>query len=145
MPSLVDSPQVMSEGSWRLGVLLDDQVSDEQADRLAAVFGGQLGGPMEALTPLVGGQLGVERVPMEVAHENGTHCIKVGGDGRLEVQEIMPLGKENVEPARFVGILRPAGDDFAIAKATWLRISAFGIEFDGPGRSAFASPFGWAA
>lgn len=143
--AMVDSPKVMSDGNWRLGVLVDDQASDEQAERLAAVFGGQLGGPMEALAPLVGEQLGLERVPMEVSHENGTHRIKVGGDGELEVQEIVPFGKENGEPARLVGIFHPAGDDFAIAKATRSRISAFGIDFAFEGMSAFASRFSWAA
>ena len=140
-----DTPKVMSEGNWRLGVLIDDKASDEQAEKLAAVFGGQLGGPMEALGPLVGEQLGVERVAMEVSHENGTHRIRVGEDGEVEVQEIVPFGKENGEPARLVGIFHPAGDDFAIARATKSRLSAFGMEFAYEGRSGFASPFAWAA
>jgi hypothetical protein len=140
-----DTPKVMSEGNWRLGVLIDDKASDEQADKLAAVFGGQLGGPMEALGPLVGEQLGVERVPMEVSHENGTHRIKVGEDGEVEVTEIVPFGKEDGQPARLVGIFHPAGDDFAIARATKSRVSAFGMQFAYEGRSAFASPFAWSA
>ena len=143
--AMADTPKVMSEGNWRLGVLIDDKASDEQADKLGAVFGGQLGGPMEALAPLVGEQLGVERVPMEVSHENGTHRIKVGDDGELEVTEIVPFGKENGEPARLVGIFHPAGDDFAIAKSTKSRLSAFGMDFSYEGRSAFASRFSWAA
>jgi hypothetical protein len=143
--AVVDSPKVMTEGNWRLGVLIDDRASDEQVDKLAAVFGGQLGGPMEALAPLVGEQLGLERVPMEVSHESGTHRITVGGDGELEVQEIVPFGKENGQPARLVGIFHPAGDDLAIARATKSRISAFGIDFAFEGGSAFANPFSWAA
>jgi hypothetical protein len=140
-----DTPKVMSEGNWRLGVLIDDKASDEQADKLAAVFGGQLGGPMEALGPLVGELLGVERIPMEVSHENGIHRIKVGDDGEVEVTEIVPFGKEDGQPARLVGVFHPAGDDFAIARATKSRLSAFGMEFAYEGRSGFASPFAWAA
>jgi hypothetical protein len=139
-----DTPKVMSEGNWRLGVLIDDRASDEQADKLAAVFSGQVGGPMEALAPLVSEQLGVERASMEVSHENGTHRIRVA-DGEIEVQEIVPFGKENGEPVRLVGIFHPAGDDFAIAKATKSSASAFGIDVAFEGRSAFASPFAWAA
>jgi hypothetical protein len=140
-----DTPKVMSDGDWRLGVLIDEEASDEQADKLTAVFSGQIGGPMEALGPLVGEQLGVERVPMEVFHENGTHRIKVGDDGEIEVREIVPFGKENGEPARLVGIFHPAGDDFAIAQATKSSLSAFGLDFGYEGRSGFASPFSWAA
>jgi hypothetical protein len=140
-----DTPKVMSEGNWRLGVLIDERASEEQADKLAAVFGGQLGGPMEALAPLVGEQLGAERAPMEVSHDDGIHRIRVGDDGEVEVQEIVPFGKEDGQPARLVGIFHPAGDDFAIAKATKSNVSAFGIEFAYEGRSGFASPFAWAA
>ncbi len=135
----------MSEGNWRLGVLIDDQASDEQADKLAAVFGGQLGGPMEALGPLVSEQLGLQRVPMEVSHENGTHRIKVGDDGEVAVQEVVPFGKENGEPARLVGIFHPAGDDLTIATATTSHVSAFGIDFAFEGGSGFANSFSWAA
>jgi hypothetical protein len=100
---------------------------------------------MGALAPLVGEQLGLERVAMEVTHEGGTHRIKVGEDGEIEVQELVPFGKEDGTPARLVGIFHPAGDDFAIAKSTTSRISAFGIDFAFEGRSAFASAFSWAA
>src|SRR5438093_2704905 len=40
---VADTPKVMTEGNWRLGVFIDDGASDEEADKLAAVFGGQLG------------------------------------------------------------------------------------------------------
>ena len=140
-----DTPKVMSEGNWRLGVLIDANASDEQAEKLGAVFGGQLGGPMEALAPLIGEQLGVERMAMEVSHENGTHRVKVGDDGEVAVEEIVPWGKENGEPAKLTGIFHPAGEEFTIAKATTSRVSAFGIDIAFEGRSAFANPFSWAA
>ena len=141
---VVDTPKVMSEGNWRFGVLIDAKASEEQAEKLGAVFGGQLGGPMEALGPLVTEQLGVDRVAMEVSHENGTHRIKVGDDGELEVQELVSFGKEDGEPARLKNIFHPAGEDLTIAKATKSHVSAFGIDFAFEGRSAFANPFAWA-
>jgi hypothetical protein len=51
--AIVDTPKVMSEGNWRLGVFVDEKASDEQAEKLVGVFSGQLGGPMQALAPLV--------------------------------------------------------------------------------------------
>jgi hypothetical protein len=142
---VVDTPKVMSEGNWRLGVLIDDAASDEQAEKLGAVFGGQLGGPMEALGPLVGEQLGVDRVAMELSHENGTHRIKVGDDGVVEVKEVVSFGKEDGEPARLTGIFHPAGEELTVARATESHLSVFGIDFSFEGRSAFANPFAWAA
>ena len=142
---VVDTPKVMSEGNWRLGLLIDESASDEQAEKLGAVFGGPLGGPMGALGPLVSEVLGVERVPLEVSHDNGTHRVKVGDDGVVEVREVVPFGKEGNEPARLSGIFHPAGNDFAIAKATESHVSAFGIDFAFEGGSGFANPFAWAA
>jgi hypothetical protein len=143
--AMIETPKVMSEGNWRLGVLIDDHASDEQVEKLAAVFGGQLGGPMEALGPLVGEQLGLERVPMEVSHENGTHRIKLGDGGEVEVQEVVPFGKENGEPAKLTGVFHPGGETLTIAKATKSQVSAFGIDFAFEGGSGFANPFSWAA
>ena len=143
--AIADTPKVMSEGNWRLGVLIDEKASDEQAEKLGAVFGGQLGGPMEALGPLVGEQLGVERVAMNVSHDNGTHRIELGDGDQVEVQEIVSLGREGGQPARLTNIFHPAGEDLTIAKATKSHVSALGIDFAFEGRSAFASKFSWAA
>src|SRR5213595_1286348 len=64
--AVADTPKVMSDGNWRLGVVIDAAASDEQAEKLGGVFSGALGGPMEAMGPLVGESLGVERAPIEV-------------------------------------------------------------------------------
>jgi hypothetical protein len=143
--ALIETPKVVSEGNWRIGVLIDDEASDEQADKLGTVFSGQLGGPMEALGPLVGEQLGVERVSMEVSHDSGTHRIKLGDDGEVAVEEVVSLGKDDGLPARLVGVFHPAGSDLTIARATTSHVSAFGIDFAFEGSSGFANPFAWAA
>src|ERR1051326_3694989 len=52
--AVADTPKVMTEGNWRLGVFVDSRASDEQADKLVGVFSGQLGGPMGGLGPLGG-------------------------------------------------------------------------------------------
>ena len=57
---IIDTPKVMTDGNWRLGMFIDDGASDEQFEKLSGVFSGQLGGPMAALGPLVGEVLGVE-------------------------------------------------------------------------------------
>ncbi len=44
--AIADTPKVMTDGNWRLGVFVDEQATDEQLDKLVKVFSGQLGGPM---------------------------------------------------------------------------------------------------
>jgi hypothetical protein len=142
--AVAETPKVMTEGNWRLGVLMDESASDEQAEKLGAVFSGQLGGPMEALGPLVGEQLGVERVPMEFSSENGRHTLTIGDKGRLDVEDVVPFGVESGEPAKLSGIFHPAGSTLTIAKATdESKLSVFGIEPGGPGKSGFSAPFAW--
>ena len=141
---IADTPKVMTEGNWRVGALIDDEASDQQADRLVAVFGGQLGGPMAALAPLVGELLGVERAPFQIREEGLRHAVAIGDAVDFEIEDVVPFGVETGRPARLVGVFHPVGSDFALAEATRSRINAFGIEF--LGRSALsASEFSWAA
>jgi hypothetical protein len=142
--AIADSPKVMAEGNWRLGVFIDAAASDEQAEKLGAVFGGQLGGPMEALGPLVSENLGVERLPIEVSEDGLRHSVKIGDVVDFEVEDIVPFGSESGEPARLAGIFHPAGSELVVSRATRSRIDAFGISYEG--RSGFSSSsFSWAA
>jgi len=142
--AVADTPKVRSEGNWRLGVFIDESASDQQAEKLGAVFGGQLGGPMEALGPLVSENLGVERAPIEVREEGLRHSVKIGDAVDFEVEDIVSFGVESGEPARLTGIFHPAGSELTIAKATRSSISAFGIEYEG--KAGFSSShFSWAA
>ena len=52
--AIADTPKVMTEGNWRLGVFVDDRAPDDQAEKLIAVFSGRLGGPIAGIAPLVG-------------------------------------------------------------------------------------------
>ena len=142
--AVCDTPKVMSEGNWRLGVVIDADASDEQAEKLGGVFSGALGGPMEALGPLVGEDLGLERLPIEV-HEDGlTHSVRIGDEIDFEIEDIVPFGVETGEPVKITGIFHPAGSEFTVSRATRSKINAFGIQYEA--KAGFsASEFAWAA
>jgi hypothetical protein len=141
--AIADTPKVMTDGNWRLGVFIDASASDEQAAKLGGVFSGALGGPMEALGPLVGENLGVQRAPIEVREEGLRHSVKIGDAVDFEVEDIVPFGVESGQPARLTGIFHPAGSELNVAHATRSKIDAFGISYEG--RSAFStSQFSWA-
>jgi hypothetical protein len=142
--AIADTPKVMTDGNWRLGVFIDAAATDEQAEKLGAVFGGQLGGPMEMLAPLVSESLGVERAVIEVREEGLRHSVKIGDVIDFEVEDVVPFGVESGEPARLVGIFHPASSELTISRATRSRINAFGIEYEG--KAGFSSSqFSWAA
>src|SRR4029453_3371439 len=98
---------VMTDGGWRLGMFVDEGATDEQVDMLAAVFGGQKGGPMALLAPLVGEVLGVERAPIEVVEEGLSHSVRIGDAIDFEVVDVVPFGVETGEPARLTGLFHP--------------------------------------
>ena len=142
--AIAETPKVMTEGNWRLGVFVDEKASDEQSDKLVQVFGGQLGGPMEALGPLVGEMLGVERAAIEIDDDGLRHSVRVGDAIDFEIEDIVPFGVETGEPVRFQGMFHPVGSNLTIAEATRSRINAFGIEYEGKTGLSTAE-FSWAA
>ena len=125
-------------------MFVDDQASDEQMEKLAAVFSGQKGGPMEGITPLVGEVLGVERAPFEVMEDGLSHAVKIGDAVDFEIEDIVPFGIETGEPVRFQGMFHPAGSNLTIAEARRSAIDAFGIAFEGKAGLS-TSQFAWAA
>ena len=142
--AVADSPRVMSEGNWRLGVFIDAAATDAQAEKLGEVFSGALGGPMEALGPLVGEHLGVERAPIEVREDGLRHSVRIGDAVDFEIEDVVPFGVESGEPARLTGIFHPAGSELTVAHATRSKIDAFGIAYEG--KAGFStSEFSWAA
>jgi hypothetical protein len=142
--AIADTPKVMTEGNWRLGVFIDEKATDDQADKLVAVFGGQLGGPMAGLAPLVGEMLGVERVPIEVVDDGLRHSVRIGDAIDFEIEDIVPFGIETGKPVRFDGMFHPVGSNLTMAEAKRSRISAFGIEYEGK-TGLSTSEFSWAA
>lgn len=146
LAAVAESGRYMHEGNWKLGVLIDDAASDEQAEKLGAVFSGELGGPMEALSGLIGEQLGIERVPMEFASSDGKHRLKLGDLGQAVVVDVVPLGSQSGAPARLSGIFHPVGSELTIAQsAENSGVKVFGIEFGGGGKAGFSHSFAWSA
>jgi hypothetical protein len=141
---IIDTPKVMTDGNWKLGMFIDEGASDEQADKLGKVFGGQLGGPMAGLVPLVGEVLGVERARIELIDDGLSHTVRVGDAIDFEVRDIVPFGVETGEPVRFAGMFHPVGSDLTMAEAQRSRINAFGIEYEGK-TGLSASEFSWAS
>jgi hypothetical protein len=141
---VADTPKVMTEGNWRLGMFVDDGASDEQVQKLSAVFSGQVGGPMAGLAPLIGEVLGVERAPIEVVEEGLSHSVRIGEAIDFEVEDIVPFGVETGQPVRFDGMFHPVASNLTMAEAKRSKIDAFGIQYEGKSGLS-TSEFSWAA
>ena len=143
---VADAPQVMAEGNWRLGMVMDAAASPEQAAGLGAVFGGQAGGPMAGLVPLIGEMLGMETAPIEYVDDGRRHSLKVGELIDIEIEDYIPpqlLPDGDVE--MLTGMFHPANSTLTIASATRSQVSVFGLDFANNGKNGHSAPFSWSA
>ena len=102
---VVDSPKKMLDGGWRVGLIIDDKASKEQADKLTGVFAGKMGGPMANIAPLIGELLGIERLPIEYADHGNRHRIKIGDAIAIEVEDY--AAQEGGETTKVSGVGHP--------------------------------------
>src|SRR5438270_861410 len=141
---IADTPKVMTDGNWRVGVFIDADATDEQADKLGQVFTGQLGGPMAGIAPLVGEVVGVERAQIEFSDDGLRHVVRAGDAIDFEIEDIVPFGVETGQPVRFSGMFHPVGSDLTMAEAKRSEINAFGISYEGKTGLSKAD-FSWVA
>ena len=140
---VADSPKQMTDGKWRVGVIIDDKASKEQVDKLAGVFSGAMGGPMANLAPLFGEVLGVEQQSIDYHEKGGHHGIRIGRDIAIEVDDFTPEGLSG--PTQLVNVAHPTNTTVTVARPSEGHIKAFGIEFETTGKSAFSAPYKWSA
>jgi hypothetical protein len=86
---VLDAPQQMSEGNWRVGMFMDDRASDEQAEKLGGIFSGQMGGPLANVVPLISENLGMEVASIEHFDDGLRHRVKVGDAIEMEIEDLV--------------------------------------------------------
>jgi hypothetical protein len=142
---VADTPPVMADGNWRVGLVIDAAASPEQAEKLGAVFGGQAGGPMALLSPLIGELIGMESAPIEYVNNGRVHSIRVGELIDIEIEDFVPPQTPDGDVERLTGMFHPANSTLTIAKANRSRVDAFGLSFANEGKNGHWAPFSWAA
>ena len=143
---VADTPPVMAEGNWRVGVVMDAAASPEQAAGLGSIFGGAAGGPMAGLAPLISEMRGIETAPIEYVDDGRRHSLRVGDLMDIEIEDFVPpqlLPDGDVE--LLTGMFHPANSTLTIAQAKRSRVSVFGLEFANEGKNGHSAPFSWAA
>lgn len=142
---VADTPAVMSEGNWRVGVVMDEAASPEQAEKLGAVFGGQVGGPMAMLSPLITEHLGMESATIDYVDRGRVHSVKVGALIDIEIEDFVAPMNPSGEVERLTGMFHPASSTLTIAKANRSRVDVFGMSFANEGKNGHWAPFSWAS
>jgi hypothetical protein len=69
---------VLTPGSWRSVLLIDDRASDEQFEKIRQAFQGECGGPLADLAGLVAEWIAVERAPIRHETQAGQGTLEIG-------------------------------------------------------------------
>ncbi|MGH2381012.1 MAG: DUF1326 domain-containing protein [Candidatus Limnocylindria bacterium] len=139
-----DSPRMMIEGGWRVGMFMDDRATSEQAEKLGAVFSGQMGGPMGGLGPLIGEFLGSEPARMDYRVDGRRRSLTIGDRARIDVEEVTSPADPEADAPKITGAtVHPAGAPLTVARGD-SRVDAFGVHFTNEGKSGFTTQFSWA-
>src|SRR5712692_750425 len=70
------TPEEMGKGNWSVGLVTDARATAEQRDAMTAIASGAAGGPMAALSGLIGKFLGVESAPIAFDRAGAKWSVK---------------------------------------------------------------------
>jgi hypothetical protein len=140
---VLDAPQQMSEGNWRVGMFMDDRASAEQAEKLGGIFSGQMGGPLANVVPLISENLGMEVAAIEYSDDGRRHRVKVGDAIDVEIEDVVsPFDPDGPLP-RLTETKHPANSELTPARTLTARVEGRGIDYSADGKSGFSTPFSW--
>jgi hypothetical protein len=139
------TPEAMGKGNWQVGIVVDDRASAEQQGAIAAIASGAAGGPMAALSGLVGRFLGMHTASIQFDRQGHKWSVRAKDAVEMKGIGVVGISPEATEPVHFAYTGHPAADRFAIAHACESHIHALGISWDdisGKNNAQYA-PFAW--
>jgi hypothetical protein len=139
------TPGAMANGDWSVGLIADQRASAEQRDAITAIASGAAGGPMAALSGLVGRFLGVESAPIRFDRSGARWSVEAPGLVDMAAEGVTGLDPGATEPIHLDNTGHPAADRFALARALKTHVNALGLKVDdatGTNNGQYA-PFSW--
>jgi hypothetical protein len=119
-------PSNLTAGGWKLGVVVDEGASDEQANAAERIFKGEDGGPFADFAALTDEWLGMERAPVSLS--DGDRPSASIGDSSMTFEPLEgPPGSDTQATVR--NAMFGFAPEFRIGRAPG-KMSNLGIEFD---------------
>ncbi len=139
------TPEAMGKGNWSVGLLADERASVEQRDAITAIASGAAGGPMAALSGLIGTFLGVQSAPIRFNRSGATWSVIAPNFVDMAAAGARGINPGATEPLHLDHTGHPAADRFALAHASKSHVHALGLDWDdvsGTNNGQYA-PFSW--
>jgi hypothetical protein len=137
------TPEEMGKGNWSVGLVTDARATAEQRDAMTAIASGAAGGPMAALSGLIGNFLGAQPAPIVFDRQGATWSVKAS-----TFVDMAATGAKGLNPdaeLQFKNTGHPAADTFTLAHASKSHVHALGLEWSdvtGTNNGQYA-PFAW--
>ena len=139
------TPEAMGKGNWSVGLISDDRANAEQRDAITAIASGSAGGPMAAMSGLIGKFLGVESAPFRFDRTGASWSVKASTLVDMAASGAMGMNPQATEPIHLDNTGHPAADRVALAHASKSSVHALGLSWDdatGTNNGQYA-PFAW--
>ncbi len=139
------TPGEMGKGNWSVGLVIDDRASADQREAVTAIASGAAGGPMAALTGLIGKFLGAEFAPIKVESSGRKWTVKAGNLVDMGAEGAMGIDPNATEPMFLENTGHPVSNRLAVAHASKSHVHALGLTWDdasGKNNGHYA-PFNW--
>jgi hypothetical protein len=144
---VIRSGKVMADGNWIFAGVVDERADDAQRQALAAIVGGQAGGPPAFICEnLVSDFRGVEFKPIEFTLDGLRRSTVIPDVLSFEIEGVASRNRSG-EPFYIDNTSHPAGRRLALARAKEMHVHGFGLDLDivGKGNNGHFAPFAWAA
>jgi hypothetical protein len=115
-------PSNLTAGNWKVGIVVDEGASDEQAQAVEQIVSGDAGGPFGEFKPLIGEYVGMERASVDVTDTS----ISVAGKTDITFE---PYTGPDGSPTTVKGAMFGFAPEYKIGKASG-QSDAFGLPFD---------------
>jgi hypothetical protein len=139
------TPEAMSKGNWTVGVIMDERASAQQRDAIVAIASGQAGGPMSALSGLIGAFAGIESAAIRFERNGVKWAVTAKPFVDMAAEGAMGINPESSEPLHLNNTGHPANDSLALCHASKSHVHALGFTWDDTsGRNnGHYAPFAW--
>ena len=102
------TPEAMVKGNWSVGVVVDERATPEQRDAITSIVSGTAGGPMAALSGLVGSFLGVVTAAIRFERNGRNWAVTASKLVDMAAEGAMGVNPEATEPLHLGNTGHPA-------------------------------------
>ena len=124
------TPAEMGKGNWSVGLVTDARASAEQRDAITAIASGAAGGPMAALSGLIGKFLGVQSAPIRFNRNGATWSVSASSLVDMAAEGQRGIDPNTTEPMFLDNTGHPVSTRLALAHASKSHLHALGLAWD---------------